>query len=119
MWSVCSCPLSDNLVCSPVVLLLPSSLFSASCVCSVPVLVIGVFSLDSGRLHQQSLPSPLQSPRCQGLLILSKTHDSDCPVNSLSTLYNKLFIAFATGFRIYYLTPTSFQKFTLVLKVRP
>ncbi len=32
MWSVCSCPLSDRLVCSPAVLLFPSSSFSASCV---------------------------------------------------------------------------------------
>ncbi len=104
MWSVCSCPLSDRLACSPVVLLFPSSLFSASCVCSVPVLMIGVSSLDSGSVHQQPLPSPLQSPRCQGLFTLSKTHDSDCPVYSLSTLFNKLFSAFATGFRIYFLT---------------
>ncbi len=104
MWSVCSCPMSDRLACSPVVLLFQSSLFSASCVCSVPVLMIGVSSLDSGSVHQQPLPSPLQSPRCQGLLTLSKTHDSDCPVYSLSTLFNKLFSAFATGLRIYFLT---------------
>ncbi len=104
MWSVCSCPMSDRLACSLVVLLFPSSLFSASCVCSVPVLMIGVSSLDSGSVHQQPLPSPLQSPRCQGLLTLSKTHDSDCSVYSLSTLFNKLFSAFATGFRIYFLT---------------
>ncbi len=100
MWSVFSCPLSDRLVCSPAVLLFPSSLFSAFC-----VLFSSCFG-DSGRLHQQSLPSPLQSPRYQGLLILSETHNSDCPVNSLSALYNKLFTAFATGFRIYYLTYT-------------
>ncbi len=110
MWSVCSCPLSDRLACSPVLLLFPSSLFSASCVCSVPVLVIDVSSLDSGRVHQQPLPSPLQSPRCQGLLTLSKTHDSDCPVYSLSTLFNKLFSAFATGFRIYFLTLSGLHK---------
>ncbi len=47
---------------------------------------------------------------CQGLLTLSKTHDSDCPVYSLSTLFNKLFSAFATGFRIYFLTLSGLHK---------
>ncbi len=42
MWSVCSCPLSDRLVCSPAVLLFPSSSFSASCVLFSSCLVIGV-----------------------------------------------------------------------------
>ncbi len=57
-----------------------------------------------------TIASPLQSPRCQGLLTLSKTHDSDCPVYSLSTLFNKLFSAFATGFRIYFLTLSGLHK---------
>ncbi len=97
MWSVCSCPLSDRLVCSPAVLLFPSSSFSASCVLFSSCFgdwcfLSGFWAFASAIFAQLVVVS-----RCQGLLILSETHDSDCPVNSLSALYNKLFTAFAAG----------------------
>ncbi len=90
MWSVCSGFLSDCLVWSPAVVLLRTVRSRLSF--SVHVLVISGLSLwIPGCLHQQSSPSPLQCPRCHGLLIhLRPTiltilciHSLPCTINSL------------------------------------